>query len=342
MYHEPMVGFAQHHGFRWIGPEQMNPMLAQADGYPRATENLMLYLVALWDRRLIDLVPSILVPILLVATYVIVRRFVASRVAALGLAAGFVLLPAIILQLRSTYVDVTFAVFLASAAAFLCRRDPTPADLWMGGLSLGLLGASKITGFVVVPLVGAVGLGILIASAVRRRRPSLACISPLRSCSCSRSWRRATRATGRSTRTRLAGRVSSRSGSTNGPLGISDMNVTPEQDRVVLRPADRRPAVTTRRTTAAERAAILIRRSRCSASMAPGTCSAATLGALVLLTPALPLLATIAISPARLGAPQPPHRARGGCRVVLRRPARRRAAESVVGALVIGAAITLC
>ena len=172
MYHEPMVGFAlQNRGFAWVGMEGANRMLGPVDGYPRITEDLMLFLVALWDRRLIDLVPSLLLPILLVATYVLLRRFVASRVAALGLACGMVLIPGIVLQLRSTYVDVTFVTFVAAAAAFLVKRELTPADVWMAGLSLGFLGASKITGLLVTPLLGALGVALVIAAA--RRRPSL-------------------------------------------------------------------------------------------------------------------------------------------------------------------------
>ncbi len=169
MYHEPMVGFAlQNHGFAWVGYEGSNRMLGPVDGYPRVTEDLMLFLVALWDRRLIDLVPSLLYPVLLVATYVLLRRFVRSRAAALGLACGLLLIPGVVLELRSTYVDVTFLTFTAASAAFLVRRRPRAAELWMAGLSLGLLGGSKVTGLLVVPLLGLLGL-VLVAREARRR-----------------------------------------------------------------------------------------------------------------------------------------------------------------------------
>lgn len=172
MYHEPMVGFAlQNRGFAWVGYEAGNPMLGPVDGYPRVTEDLMLFLVAFGDRRLIDLVPSAIVPLLWIASYVLLRRFVSSRVIALGLAAGLTLIPGVVLQLRSTYVDVTFVAFLAAAAAFLCRRAPGPAELWLAGLCLGLAGGSKVTGLMVVPLVGLVGVVVTIAAA--RRRPVL-------------------------------------------------------------------------------------------------------------------------------------------------------------------------
>lgn len=172
MYHEPMVGFAlQNHGFAWVGVEGANRMLGPVDGYPRITEDLMLFLVALWDRRVIDLVPSLLLPILLVATYVLLRRFVASRVAALGLASGMVLIPGIVLQLRSTYVDVTFVTFVAAALAFLVGRDLRAADVWMAGLAIGLAGASKVTGLLVAPLIGA--LGVTLVAVAARRRPWL-------------------------------------------------------------------------------------------------------------------------------------------------------------------------
>jgi hypothetical protein len=180
MYHEPMVGFAlQNRGFAWVGYEAGNPMLGPVDGYPRVTEDLMLVLVAAWDRRLIELVPSLLVPILLLGTYVLLRRFVSSRVVALGLASGLALIPGIALQLRSTYVDVTFVAFLATAAAFLFRRPAGPAELWMAGLSLGLAGGSKVTGLMIVPLVGGLGVVTVLASALSSERPRPALLAHL-------------------------------------------------------------------------------------------------------------------------------------------------------------------
>ncbi len=174
MYHEPMVGFAlQNHGFAWVGYERANAMLGPVDGYPRVTEDLMLFLVAAWDRRVIELAPGLMVPILLVATYVLLRRFVRSRASALGLACGLVLIPGVVLQLRSTYVDVTFVTFVAAAAAFLCRREPGPAELWMAGLSLGLVAGSKVTGLMVAPLIGALGVALAVRAVVRRKRPVL-------------------------------------------------------------------------------------------------------------------------------------------------------------------------
>lgn len=171
MYHEPMVGFAlQNRGFSPIEMQSADRMLAPVDGYPRLSENLMLFLVAAWDRRLIDLVPSLLLPLLLVATYVATRRFVASRLTALGFACSFVLLPGIVLQLRSTFVDVGFATFAAASLAFVCRARPRARELWMAGLALGLLASAKVTGFVVAPLVGVVGLTLAVREAARSRR----------------------------------------------------------------------------------------------------------------------------------------------------------------------------
>lgn len=171
MYHEPMVGFAlQNEGFAWVGLEATNAFLGQVDGFPRITENVMLFLVVLWDRRIIDLVPSLLLPVLFVASYALFRRFVLSRLTALGFASGMVLIPGIVLQLRSTYVDVTFLTFATAAAAFLVKRTLRPADVWMAGLSLGLMGASKVTGLLVTPLLGAFGLVLIVLEARRRAK----------------------------------------------------------------------------------------------------------------------------------------------------------------------------
>lgn len=159
LYHEATVGFAlQHHGFRWLGLEGLNPFMAQVDGFPHLVESLSLVLVAAWDRRVIELPPSFLLPLCLVALYVTTRRFVASRGLSLAFAAAATLIPALVLQLRSTLVDVGFATFFAASLAWVGRPRPRPAELWMLGLSLGLLGASKVTGVFAVPVLGAVAL----------------------------------------------------------------------------------------------------------------------------------------------------------------------------------------
>src|SRR5690606_29014597 len=118
MYHEPMVGFAlQNQGFAPVDLGAANRMLTPVDGYPRLMENLMVFLVVAWDRRLIDLVPSLIYPLTLIATYVLMRRFVPNRLAALGFAGAYCLIPGIALQLRSTYVDLGFATFVPAALA---------------------------------------------------------------------------------------------------------------------------------------------------------------------------------------------------------------------------------
>ncbi|MCZ7682220.1 MAG: phospholipid carrier-dependent glycosyltransferase [Sandaracinaceae bacterium] len=248
MYHEPMVGFAlQNHGFAWVGYERANAMLGPVDGYPRVTEDLMLFLVAAWDRRVIELVPGLMVPILLAATYVLLRRFVRSRASALGLACGLVLIPGVVLQLRSTYVDVTFVTFVAAAAAFLCRREPGPAELWMAGLSLGLVAGSKVTGLMVAPLIGALGVALAVRAVVRRKRPVLLAhlaggfllVCAIGGPTYARNWSETQNLTWPSTV-----QMEPLGIDWQGPLAITNMNVPNDRrDRVVLRAADPERAV---------------------------------------------------------------------------------------------------
>ncbi len=171
LYHEPTVGFAlQRRGFAWLGLDALNPFMAQVDGFPHLVESLSLAIVAAWDRRLIELPPSLLLPLLLVALYVALRRFVRSPTLALAFAAAAALLPALVLQLRSTLVDVGYATFFAASLAWVARPRPRPSEIWMLGLSLGLLGAAKVTGAFAAPVLGLVAIVALARDPERSRR----------------------------------------------------------------------------------------------------------------------------------------------------------------------------
>ncbi|MBX3269875.1 MAG: hypothetical protein KF729_06420 [Sandaracinaceae bacterium] len=158
-YHEPMIALAlQNRGFAWVGWDEAGDLLPQVDGFPRLVENVTLPLVIAWDRRVVDMVQSALLPAMVVCTYAALRRFVDSRALALGLACGFALLPGIVLQLTTSMVDLGFATCCAASIAWACRPSLRPAEVWQLGLALGLLGASKVTGLFVVPVVLAVAL----------------------------------------------------------------------------------------------------------------------------------------------------------------------------------------
>lgn len=145
-YHEPMVGFAiQSHGFA-IVPVQ--PGLEMVNGYARGTENLMLWTSILYDRRLIDSVPSFAFLMAALATYVLARRHNATRSAATSIAVIAVTIPGAALQLRSTYVDLAMMAATLTALHFTSRPQLRIRDAWFAWIAIGLLATIKVNGIV--------------------------------------------------------------------------------------------------------------------------------------------------------------------------------------------------
>ncbi|UJR80132.1 hypothetical protein [Sandaracinus amylolyticus] len=166
-YHEPMVGFAlQNRGF---GLVEVPIQLEWVNGYPRTSEHFLLWTTVFGDRRLIDVVPSAMGAIALLAFYVLAARSTSWRMGALGLACVLVTIPAAVLQLRSTYVDLTvLATFLASVH-FVTRPSLSARDVWMASLALGLLGGTKANGLFFVGVLASIALVGVIANAIRTR-----------------------------------------------------------------------------------------------------------------------------------------------------------------------------
>lgn len=150
-YHEPMVGWAlAHHGFALVdvptGMEWVN-------GYPRFAENLMLWACAFWDRRFIDGVPSVMGLVAWLGLYVLARRVTRSRAIALGVASVVVTIPAAVLQMRSTYIDLIVLAAFLPALHFSTRGWGTAApeptrpfrrvDAWMTGIAIGCYASTK-------------------------------------------------------------------------------------------------------------------------------------------------------------------------------------------------------
>ena len=152
-YHEAMIGFAiQNAGF---ASEALPPSLAPIDGYPRMVENLSLFGVMFLDRRVIELPGSPMLLVLVLGAYVLVRRWVPSRATAIGLASGLALLPGIVLQLRSTYIDAIAAAYFVIALSFVTRPTLRARDAVLAAVWIGIVGASKSTGFLLAPVLAA-------------------------------------------------------------------------------------------------------------------------------------------------------------------------------------------
>lgn len=151
-YHEPMVGFAlQNRGFSII---EVQPMLEMVNGYPRAAENLQLWASALYDRRLVDVVPSFAILVAALGVFTIARRHGTSQPASVGFAVVAVTIPGAALELRSTYVDLSVMTATVLALHFVSRFELRSRDVWMAGLALGILGAVKANGLVFGGMLG--------------------------------------------------------------------------------------------------------------------------------------------------------------------------------------------
>jgi hypothetical protein len=115
------------------------------------------------DRRLIELPNSVMGVPLMLACYVLVRRYAQDRVSAIGWATALLLMPGMVLELRSTYIDVHVAALFLIAVVFVTRPRVRLRDGLIAALSLALLGGSKGMALAWVPLLAAAVLPRLIA-----------------------------------------------------------------------------------------------------------------------------------------------------------------------------------
>jgi hypothetical protein len=172
-YHESDVGFAlQNHGFSTVN---LPATMQNVNGMPRLVETVALWFVVFTDRRLIDVVNSLVAPMFMLGVYVIARRHAPGRLSPMGWAAAVFLIPGVILQLRSTYIDIHVAAFFLAALHFATRPQLRRRDVFMGGLALGMLMASKLFGMPWAVLIGAVALWRAIAHG--RRAPAATAIT---------------------------------------------------------------------------------------------------------------------------------------------------------------------
>lgn len=165
-YHEPMVGFAlQNHGFRVL---DLPLHLEWVNGYPRLSENLMLFCSAFGDRTLIDAVPHAMALTILLAFFVLAQRFTRVRTDSMGLGCVLLTVPAVVLQLRSTYVDLSVLATFLAAIHFASRPQFSARDAWLAAIAIGLVGCTKSTGIFYVAIIGLYGL-VSVGRAARAR-----------------------------------------------------------------------------------------------------------------------------------------------------------------------------
>ncbi len=151
-YHDTMVGAAlQSHGY---APMALPPnLIQQANGFPRGAEATSLYLTCLVDRRIIEWTSTLSALPLFAATYGVTRRFARARALALGLAGLAVLVPALAVQLRSTYVDVYAAAWLVAGTHYALARRPGGRSTLMAALAIALLLGAKTSALATAPTI---------------------------------------------------------------------------------------------------------------------------------------------------------------------------------------------
>jgi hypothetical protein len=152
-YHQPIVGFAlQQHGFGLV--DLPNTLLAQTiNGYPKLGEAFSLWFVIFTDKTLIELGSSLAAPGLLLAVYLLIRRYTPDRAACIGWASVVLLVPAISSQLRTTMIDVELWLFALGAIYFATRTRLRPRDAALALLAGAMVLGTKSTGLVLVPPV---------------------------------------------------------------------------------------------------------------------------------------------------------------------------------------------
>ncbi len=167
-YHEPIVGFAlQNQGFRMV--DLPPAFLVQGiNGYPKLCEAFALWFVIFTDKTLIEIGNTIAAPGLLLATFLIVRRFAKDPVASMGWAAAVLLMPAMLTQLRTSMIDVEVQFFLVAALFYATRAEIDARATALAWLSMALVMGSKSTALVWVPPLAVVTIGRLVA---RREAP---------------------------------------------------------------------------------------------------------------------------------------------------------------------------
>lgn len=167
-YHEPIVGFAiQNHGFAVVDLPA-HPATQATNGYTRLGECVSLWFVIFTDKTLIELPNTLAAPGVVLATYLLCRRFT-KRVAAMACAPIMIMIPALWTQLRTTYIDVEVALFTISAIHFVTRPTYRVRDAVLAVLALDLFMATKLSAVAWVPPMAVLAFGRLLWCHARKR-----------------------------------------------------------------------------------------------------------------------------------------------------------------------------
>jgi hypothetical protein len=167
-YHEPIVGYAiQNHGFESVSLPSVFTVQS-TNGYPRLCESLSLWFCIFTDRSLIEIVPELAMPALLLCVFALARRFT-DRVAAMGWSMVLFFVPHVWHGLCSTYLDIDVALFALTAMYYASRPAYRVRDCVIASLGLALVVASKGSGLLWAPPIALIAYGRLIVRFIRAR-----------------------------------------------------------------------------------------------------------------------------------------------------------------------------
>ena len=158
-YHETIVGYTiQNHGF---AVSNLPDDTQKVNAYPRFCEMIQLWFVIFTDRRLIEVVGSLVAPGFMYSIYLIARRYTREVVVAMGWAAVVMIMPTPY-YFQITYSDLPVAVFVLAGTYYATRPDFRLVDAWMAALCVSLSIASKYLALPPAGIVLLIAIGRLL------------------------------------------------------------------------------------------------------------------------------------------------------------------------------------
>lgn len=166
-YHEPIIALTiQNRGFAFV---DLPRTLQKINGYPRLCEMTQLWFVIFTDRRLIELVNSLVAPSLILSVFLLCARYTKNRVHAMGWGVSLLALPFTSNLLQTIYVDPHSAAFVLAGVYFASRQELRIRDGWLAAVCLALAVGSKHMALVPVGIYGLITLVRLIMAHGRTR-----------------------------------------------------------------------------------------------------------------------------------------------------------------------------
>ncbi len=144
-YHEPIVGYTiQNKGFAWV---TLPPELEVVNANPRASEMLQVFFALFCGRRFIDLPQTFVFAGAGCAFTALLGRFTGEISLRAGFAAVLLTVPAIFLQLGTTYVDAHVHGLLAAVLLFATAPRVGKRQLFLAALAAALAIGTKATAY---------------------------------------------------------------------------------------------------------------------------------------------------------------------------------------------------